>query len=42
MNEEGYDVEVIVFFKGDKIVFILICSGDLELYIMNIDGSDVK
>ena len=28
--------------KGDKIVFTSTRSGDLELYTMNIDGSDVK
>ena len=28
--------------KGDKIVFTSTRSGDLELYTMNIDGTDVK
>ncbi|MFM7822139.1 MAG: TolB family protein, partial [Bacteroidota bacterium] len=28
--------------KGDKIVFTSLRSGDLELYTMNIDGSNVK
>ena len=28
--------------KGDKIVFTSTRSGDLELYTMNIDGSDIK
>ena len=41
-HEKGYDAEVTVSPKGDKIVFTSDRSGDLELYTMNIDGSDVK
>ena len=37
----GYDAEGTVSPKGDKIVFTSMRSGDLELYIMNIDGTDV-
>ena len=41
-NETGYDAEATVSPKGDKIVFTSDRSGDLELYTMNLDGSDVK
>ena len=41
-NEKGYDAEATVSPKGDKIVFTSTRSGDLELYTMNIDGTDVK
>lgn len=37
----GYDAEATVSPQGDRIVFTSIRSGDLELYTMNIDGSDV-
>ena len=40
-NEIGYDAEPTVSPKGDKIVFTSTRSGDLELYTMNIDGTDV-
>ena len=40
-NEKGYDAEATVSPKGDKIVFTSTRSGDLELYTMNIDGSEV-
>jgi len=38
----GYDAEATVSPKGDKIVFTSDRSGDLELWTMNIDGSDVR
>ena len=41
-TEPGYDAEATVSPMGDKIVFTSTRSGDLELYTMNIDGSDVK
>lgn len=39
--KKGYDAEATVSPKGDKIVFTSTRSGDLELYTMNIDGTDV-
>jgi Tol biopolymer transport system component len=41
-NKDSYNAEATVSPKGDKIVFTSDRSGDLELYTMNIDGSDVK
>ena len=41
-DSPGYDAEATVSPKGDKIVFTSDRSGDLELYTMNIDGSNVK
>jgi len=41
-NNPGYDAEATLSPKGDRIVFTSLCSGDLELYTMNIDGSDVS
>jgi hypothetical protein len=41
-DTSGYDAEATVSPKGDKIVFTSMRSGDLELYTMNIDGSNVK
>ncbi|NNK20673.1 MAG: hypothetical protein HKP07_05150, partial [Flavobacteriaceae bacterium] len=41
-DEPGYDAEATVSPIGDKIVFTSMRSGDLELYTMNLDGSDVK
>ncbi|MCU0330367.1 MAG: hypothetical protein MUC47_05245 [Candidatus Kapabacteria bacterium] len=38
----GYDAEATVSPKGDKIVFTSDRSGDLELWTMNIDGSDQR
>jgi len=38
----GYDAEATVSPKGDKIVFTSTRSGDLELWTMNVDGSDLK
>lgn len=37
----GYDAEATVSPKGDRIVFTSTRDGDLELYSMKIDGSDV-
>jgi len=41
-DEPGYDAEATLNPAGDLIVFTSIRSGDLELYTMNIDGSNVK
>ena len=41
-NNKGYDAEATVSPKGDKIVFTSDRSGDLELYTMNIDGSNIQ
>ncbi len=41
-DREGYDAEATVSPKGDKIVFTSDRSGDLELWTMNIDGSDKR
>lgn len=41
-NTSGYDAEATVSPKGDKIVFTSTRSGDLELWIMDIDGSNQK
>lgn len=38
----GYDAEATVSPKGDKIVFTSDRSGDLELWTMNIDGSNQR
>ena len=35
----GYDAEAVYSPRGDKIVFTSVRSGDLELYLMNPDGS---
>ncbi len=40
-SEPGYDAEATVSPKGDRIVFTSDRSGDLELYTMNLDGSNV-
>ena len=40
--EEGYDAEPTVSPKGDRIVFTSTRTGDLELFTMAADGSDVK
>ncbi len=39
-NTDGYDAEATVSPKGDKIVFTSTRSGDIELWIMNTDGSN--
>jgi Tol biopolymer transport system component len=41
-NSKGYDAEATLSPKGDKIVFTSDRSGDLELWTMNIDGSNQK
>lgn len=41
-TEKGYDAEATVSPDGQKIVFTSTRSGDLELWTMNIDGSDQK
>jgi len=41
-NTKGYDAEATLSPKGDKIVFTSDRSGDLELWTMNIDGSNQK
>lgn len=40
-NSPSYDAEATVSPQGDKIVFTSNRSGDLELYTMDIDGSNV-
>jgi TolB protein len=37
----GYDAEGVVSPKGDKIAFTSTRNGDLDLYVMDIDGSNV-
>jgi Tol biopolymer transport system component len=37
----GYDAEATVSPTGDRIVFTSMRDGDLDIYVMNIDGSDV-
>jgi len=39
---EGYDAEGTIAPDGSKILFTSTRSGDLELYEMNLDGSDVR
>ena len=41
-NNPGYDAEATVSPKGDRIVFTSMRSGDLELWTMKTDGSDLK
>ncbi len=41
-DSPGYDAEATVSPTGDRIVFTSMRSGDLELYSMNLDGSDVR
>jgi len=40
-KEPGYDAEATISAQGDKIVFTSDRSGDLELYTMDLDGSNV-
>lgn len=40
-DSPGYDAEATLSPDGKKIVFTSMRSGDLELYLMNTDGSDV-
>lgn len=39
---EGYDAEATISPKRDKIVFTSVRDGDLDLYSMKLDGSDVR
>ncbi len=39
---DGYDAEATISPIGDKIIFTSMRDGDLDLYTMNIDGSNVK
>ena len=39
-NNPGYDAEATLSPQGDKIVFTSTRSGDLELWVMDIDGSN--
>ncbi|MBL0044869.1 MAG: PD40 domain-containing protein [Flavobacteriales bacterium] len=41
-DELGYDAEATVSPKRDRIVFTSMRDGDLDLYTMKLDGSDVK
>jgi TolB protein len=41
-NTPGYDAEAVVSPKGDKILFTSDRTGDLELWTMNLDGSNQK
>lgn len=41
-DQPGYDAEATVSPKGDRIVFTSMRDGDLELYTMKTDGSDVR
>jgi Tol biopolymer transport system component len=41
-DNDYYDAEATVSPTGDKVVFTSDRSGDLELYTMNLDGSDVQ
>ena len=38
----GYDAEATISPRGDRIVFTSLRGGDLDLYTMNLDGSDVR
>jgi TolB protein len=38
-NARGYDAEATVNWKGKKIVYTSLSSGDLDLWTMNLDGS---
>ncbi len=41
-TEWGYDAEATISPKGDRIVFTSTRSGDLELWTMKLDGTDLK
>jgi Tol biopolymer transport system component len=41
-NSDRYDAEATVSPLGDKIVFTSLRDGDMEIYSMNLDGSDQK
>jgi Tol biopolymer transport system component len=38
----GYDAEATISPRGDRIVFTSTRDGDLDIYTMNLDGSDVR
>src|SRR5690606_38189272 len=38
----GYDAEATVSPTGDRIIFTSTRTGDIELFSMNIDGSDLR
>ncbi|HUN66644.1 MAG TPA: hypothetical protein VMW43_11140 [Bacteroidota bacterium] len=38
----GYDAEAVVSPKGDLIAFTSVRNGDLDIYTMKLDGSDVR
>jgi Tol biopolymer transport system component len=39
---DGYDAEATVNFKTKRMIFTSLASGDLDLWSMNLDGSDPK
>lgn len=41
-NNNAYDAELTISADGSKAVFTSDRDGDIELYIMNVDGSDVR
>lgn len=41
-KEEGYDAESTISPDGKKIVFTSARSGDLELWTMNLDGTELR
>ena len=41
-DSPGYDAEATISPKGDRIIFTSSRDNDLELYTMNLDGSDVR
>jgi len=41
-GSDGYDAEATISPVGDKIVFTSTRTGDIELFTMNLDGSEVK
>ena len=42
VGEKGYDAEATVNFKTGRIVYTSMASGDLDLWVMNSDGSDKR
>ncbi len=41
-DSPGYDAEATISPTGDRIVFTSVRDGDLDLYSMNLDGTDVR
>ncbi len=41
-HNPGYDAEATVCYKTGKVLFTSLRNGDLDLYVMNPDGSEVK